>query len=55
MTRMHEVPYPDLHHNAFSFIVLLGLAFTEYLLSGQAPPIKEVNDGEPLFSSFAIS
>ncbi|XP_059442768.1 protein root UVB sensitive 1, chloroplastic-like [Corylus avellana] len=25
------------------------LVFSEYLLSGQAPPIKEVNDEEPLF------
>ena len=30
-------------------IVLSGLVFSEYLLSGQAPPIKEVNDEEPLF------
>lgn len=27
------------------------LVFSEYLLSGQAPPIKEVNDEEPLFPS----
>ncbi|XP_044467266.1 protein root UVB sensitive 1, chloroplastic isoform X3 [Mangifera indica] len=25
------------------------LVFSEYLLSGQAPPVKEVNDDEPLF------
>ncbi|KDP37796.1 hypothetical protein JCGZ_06698 [Jatropha curcas] len=27
----------------------IGLVFSEYLLSGQAPSIKEVNDEEPLF------
>lgn len=29
--------------------VTTGLVFSEYLLSGQAPPVKEVNDEEPLF------
>lgn len=29
--------------------MLTGLVFSEYLLSGQAPSIKEVNDEEPLF------
>ncbi|CAA7036793.1 unnamed protein product [Microthlaspi erraticum] len=28
------------------------LVFSEYLISGQAPPIKEVNDEEPLFPTF---
>ena len=30
-------------------LLVTGLVFSEYLLSGQAPPIKEVNDEEPLF------
>ncbi|PON82228.1 Root UVB sensitive family [Trema orientale] len=30
------------------------LVFSEYLLSGQAPPIKEVNDEEPLFPAVPI-
>ena len=29
--------------------VLTGLVFSEYLLSGQGPTVKEVNDEEPLF------
>ncbi|KAM7266091.1 hypothetical protein ACFE04_019475 [Oxalis oulophora] len=29
--------------------VVTGLVFSEYLLSGQAPPLKEINDDEPLF------
>ncbi|KAM7271816.1 hypothetical protein ACFE04_031030 [Oxalis oulophora] len=28
------------------------LVFSEYLLSGQAPPLKEINDEEPLFPAF---
>ena len=35
-------------------IVLTGLVFSEYLLSGQAPPIKEVNDEEPLFPAVPV-
>ncbi|XP_057758616.1 protein root UVB sensitive 1, chloroplastic isoform X1 [Arachis stenosperma] len=30
------------------------LVFSEYLLSGQAPPVKEVNDEEPLFPAVPI-
>ncbi|XP_054775927.1 protein root UVB sensitive 1, chloroplastic isoform X1 [Prosopis cineraria] len=30
------------------------LVFSEYLLSGQAPPVKEVNDKEPLFPAVSI-
>ncbi|KAJ4952267.1 hypothetical protein NE237_029099 [Protea cynaroides] len=30
------------------------LLFSEYLLSGQVPPIKEVNDEEPLFPSLPL-
>ncbi|XP_004512305.1 protein root UVB sensitive 1, chloroplastic [Cicer arietinum] len=30
------------------------LVFSEYLLSGQAPPVKEVNDEEPLFPALPI-
>ncbi|TKY70208.1 root UVB sensitive 1 [Spatholobus suberectus] len=30
------------------------LVFSEYLLSGQAPPVKEVNDEEPLFPAAPI-
>ncbi|KAK7307408.1 hypothetical protein VNO77_40445 [Canavalia gladiata] len=30
------------------------LLFSEYLLSGQAPPVKEVNDEEPLFPAVSI-
>ncbi|KAI9109635.1 hypothetical protein K1719_019265 [Acacia pycnantha] len=30
------------------------LVFSEYLLSGQAPPVKEVNDEEPLFPAVSI-
>ncbi|KAI4327886.1 hypothetical protein L6164_020297 [Bauhinia variegata] len=30
------------------------LVFSEYLLSGQAPPVKEVNDEEPLFPVVSI-
>lgn len=33
----------------FPLIVWSGLVFSEYLLSGQVPPVKEVNDVEPLF------
>lgn len=35
-------------------IILPGLVFSEYLLSGQAPPVKEVNDEEPLFPALPI-
>lgn len=35
-------------------IILTGLVFSEYLLSGQAPPVKEVNDEEPLFPAVPI-
>ncbi|XP_065878170.1 protein root UVB sensitive 1, chloroplastic [Euphorbia lathyris] len=31
------------------------LVFSEYLLSGQVPPVKEVNDEEPLFPALNIS
>ena len=37
-----------------SLIILTGLVFSEYLLSGQAPPVKEVNDEEPLFPAVPI-
>lgn len=33
----------------YFLIVLTGLVFSEYLLSGQVPSIKEVNEEEPLF------
>ncbi|KAM7276888.1 hypothetical protein ACFE04_018754 [Oxalis oulophora] len=32
--------------------IACGLVFSEYLLSGQAPPLKEINDEEPLFPAF---
>lgn len=35
-------------------IILTGLVFSEYLLSGQAPPVKEVNAEEPLFPAVPI-
>ncbi|XP_026426771.1 protein root UVB sensitive 1, chloroplastic-like [Papaver somniferum] len=31
------------------------LVFSEYLLTGQVPPVKEVNDEEPLFSGLQLS
>ncbi|KAI3900067.1 hypothetical protein MKW98_000967 [Papaver atlanticum] len=31
------------------------LVFSEYLLTGQVPPVKEVNDEEPLFSGLHLS
>lgn len=34
-----------------SFERSTGLVFSEYLLSGQIPPVKEVNDVEPFFPS----
>jgi len=37
-----------------SLIILAGLVFSEYLLSGQAPPVKDVNDEEPLFPAVPI-
>lgn len=33
----------------FKKTIVTGLVFSEYLRSGQAPPIKDVNDEEPLF------
>lgn len=36
------------------FFFFAGLVFSEYLLSGQAPPVKEVNDEEPLFPDVSI-
>ena len=38
----------------FSWLILTGLVFSEYLISGQAPPVKEVNDEEPLFPAVPI-
>lgn len=31
-----------------------GLVFSEYLLSGQIPSVKEVNDEEPLFFNLSL-
>lgn len=38
----------------FALIALTGLVFSEYLLSGQAPSVKEVNAEEPLFPAVPI-
>ncbi|XP_054775928.1 protein root UVB sensitive 1, chloroplastic isoform X2 [Prosopis cineraria] len=38
----------------FAEVIAKGLVFSEYLLSGQAPPVKEVNDKEPLFPAVSI-
>ena len=35
-------------------IVLTGLVFGEYLLSGEVPSTKEVNDEEPLFPAVPL-
>jgi hypothetical protein len=32
----------------------VGLVFNEYLLSGQVPSVKEVNDEEPLFFNVSL-
>ena len=32
----------------------VGLVFSEYLLSGQVPSVKEVNDEEPLFFDLSL-
>lgn len=32
----------------------VGLVFSEYLLSGQVPSVKEVNDEEPLFFNLSL-
>ena len=44
-----NIVYCTMANLSLILIVLSGLVFSEYLLSGQAPPIKEVNDEEPLF------
>lgn len=36
-------------------VYFAGLVFSEYLISGQAPLIKEVNDEEPLFPTVRFS
>ncbi|GAB2235521.1 hypothetical protein Droror1_Dr00025946 [Drosera rotundifolia] len=35
-------------------VVFTGLVFSEYLLSGQVPLVKEVNDEEPLFPAIPV-
>lgn len=40
------------HFSSCPFYV--GLVFSEYLLSGQVPSVKEVNDEEPLFFNLSL-
>jgi hypothetical protein len=40
------------YFDCIGFIFRTGLVFSEYLLSGQVPSVKVVNDEEPFFESF---